>query len=135
MTRTQGLVAGALALAGLVLFVACETRGGSSRENPGPSRPPGSAPPEADPAGTKVLLTAKTQVHAKQNLVWCATIQIAWDELVAANGRAWATMSGGERLGLANPFDHGIRLGPPTPPDVLAELNRGRSEERRVGKE
>jgi hypothetical protein len=56
---------------------------------------------------TDFALTTKTPLREGRNLVWCATIQLAWDSLADA-------------LAPGRPLD----LGPPAPPDVVAEMNR-----------
>jgi hypothetical protein len=98
-----GFVAGAV-----VISVGCRTRGGETIDHPGPVRPAGTAPPEADPARTSVVLVTKTPIAAGQNVVWCATIQLAWDALATANGH------GGN-----------LRLGPPASPQTVDALNCG----------
>ncbi len=123
--RRRALAASAAAIAAVALLaIGCETAQ-RSRENPGPVRPPGSAPPEADTRQTDVLLVTRTPTSTRRNLVWCATIQLAWDELVRANRTVWGEKTAADRLGLSNPFDKGMRLGPPAPSEIVAELNHG----------
>ena len=72
-----------------------------------PPPPPPGAPPAAELARTDVVLHTKVPLRPGRNAIWCATIQLAWESL--AN-----TIAPGQPL----------RLGPPAPPDAVAEMNR-----------
>lgn len=67
----------------------------------------GTSPASDPPAGrTDVVLTTDAPIREGRNVLWCATIQLAWDAAADAVGK-----------------DGRLEVGPPAPADVVAALN------------